>query len=242
MMRTITRYSLQLIDAANNNDELAQLALLLGVIGMWVLPAAGALLKRWHFAKRKQSRQWHDSKLGGCLFNPIFYFCLNLVLISAINAGIAQMLFTRATDTAAIFIPMVFGGLILTIIQTVIIYRYFSPPKKPPQWEFLNGPASDLLGDICLFLNMILFQIVWNMFSFAGLGPPSGVAEFVGRLFFLCFLALLIYFPPRMFYLAEDIDRPRTWLTMLLANSPVIWHLLVGSSQSNWTWTQVPPT
>jgi len=235
LMRTITRHFLQLFDAADKGNELAQLALLFCVILMWALPAIGASLKRWHFAKRKQSREWHDSKLGGCLFNPIFYFCLNLVLISAINAGIGQMLFPRATDTAAIFIPMVLGGLILTIVQTVIIYRYFSVPKKPPQWEFLKGPESDLLGDICLFLNMILFQIAWNMFSFAGLGPPSGVTEFVGRLFFLCFLALLIYFPPRMFYLAEDIDRPRTWLTMLLANSPVIWHLLIGSSQSNWT-------
>jgi hypothetical protein len=235
LMRTITRYFLRLIDAADNNNDLAQLALLLCVIGMWVLPAAGALLKRWHFAKRKKAQEWHDSKLGGCLFNPIFYFCLNLVLISTIIAGIAQMLFPRATDTAAIFIPMVFGGLILTIIQTVIIYRYFSPPKKPPEWEFLKRPESESLGDICLFVNMILFQIGWNMLSFAGLGPPSGVTEFVGRLFFLCFLALLIYFPPRMFYLAEDIDRPRTWLTMLLANSPVIWHLLVGFSQSNWT-------
>jgi len=235
LMRTITHYFLQLFAAADNDNDLAQLALLVCAIAMWALPAAGALLKRWHFAERKKLRQWHDTKLGGCLFNPIFYFCLNLVLISAINAGVSQMLFPKASDTAAVFIPMVFGGLILTIIQTVIIYRYFSPPKRPPEWEFLKGPESDLLGDICLFLNMILFQIAWNMFSFAGLGPPSGVTEFVGRLFFLCFLALLIYFPPRMFYLAEDIDKPRTWLTMLLANSPVIWHLLIGSSQSNWT-------
>jgi hypothetical protein len=235
LMRAITGYFLRLIDAADKENGLAQLALLIAAIGMWVLPAAGAILKRWHFAERKKARQWHDTKLGGCLFNPIFYFCLNLVLISAINAGVSQIFFPKASDTASVFIPMVLGGLILTIIQTVIIYRYFSPPKKPPRWEFLKSRESELLGDICLFVNMLLFQIGWNMFSFAGLGRPSGVTEFLGRLFFLCFLALLIYFPPRMFYLAEDIDRPRTWLTMLLANSPVIWHLLIGSSQNNWT-------
>jgi len=31
-----------------------------------------------------------------------------------------------------------------------------------------------------------------------------------------------------MFYLAEDIDRGRTWLMMLLANLPVIVRVLIG--------------
>ena len=88
-----------------------------------------------------------------------------------------------------------------------------------------------MLGDACIFLNMILFQVIWNLLTFAQLGRPSGPLEFFGRLFFLCFVALLIYFPPRMFYLAEDINRPRTWLTMLLANSPVIVRVLVGTRE-----------
>ena len=64
----------------------------------------------------------------------------------------------------------------------------------------------------------------------------AGVLEFFGRLFFLCFIALLIYFPPRMFYLAEDINRRRTWLTMLLANSPVIIRVLIGTSSNSPGW------
>jgi hypothetical protein len=56
----------------------------------------------------------------------------------------------------------------------------------------------------------------------------SSFADLAGRLFFLCFVALLIYFPPRVFYLAQDGRRPRTWLTMLLANSPVIVRILLG--------------
>ena len=129
------------------------------------------------------------------------------------------------------FVPTILLGLIGTILQTYLIYRYFSPPKKPPRSEFLRQRESETLGDVCIFLNMILFQIVWNSLAFADLGRPSSVAEFIGRLFFLCFVALLIYFPPRMFYLAEDIDRPRTWLTMLLANSPVIVRVLIGTKE-----------
>jgi hypothetical protein len=82
---------------------------------------------------------------------------------------------------------------------------------------------------------MLLFQVFWNMLTFAPLGHPSGVGEFFGRLFFLCFVALLIYFPPRMLYLAEDINRRLTWLTMFIANSPVIIRVLIGSGSNSTT-------
>ena len=234
LMQRLTAYALELFGFANDGDPVAHFVLLLLCVAMWVLPAAGAVLKRWHFHHRLKAEGRSidlDSHLG-CLFNPIFYFCLNLVLMSAIVTGVGQFLFgRRLLENGAIFLPLIFGGLFCTIIQTVLIYRYFSPPQKPPKYEFLVQHQSELLGDVCFFLNMILFQIVWNLLSFAGLGRPSGVVEFLGRLFFLCFLALLIYFPPRMFYLAEDIDRGRTWLMMLLANSPVIVRVLIGTKE-----------
>ena len=98
------------------------------------------------------------------------------------------------------------------------------------------SPESELLGDACLFTNMILFQVGWNLLTLFSLGRVSSVEEFLGRIFFLSFVALLVYFPPRMFYLAEDINRGRTWLTMLLANLPVIVRVLIGtnSNQSGW--------
>lgn len=237
LMQRLTGYVFEVFRFANDGDPLAQNVLFLACVAMYVLPAAGAVLKRWHFHQRRKhegdTREiGMESPLGGCVFNPIFYFCLNLVLVSAIVAAGGQFLFgRRGMDDGEIFVPMIFAGLILTIIQTWLIYRYFSPPQKPPKWDFLRQPQSEVLGDVCIFLNMVLFQVGWNMFSFAGLGRPSGPVEFFGRLFFFCFLALLIYFPPRMFYLAEDIDRGRTWLTMLLANSPVLFRLLIGTKE-----------
>ena len=234
LMQRLTGYALELFGYASDGDPIAQLVLLLLCVAMYVLPAAGAVLKRWHFHQRLKAAQQTvdlDSHLG-CLFNPIFYFCLNLVLMSAIVTGAGQFLFgRRLLENGAIFLPLIFGGLFCTILQTYLIYRYFSPPQKPPKHEFLVQHQSELLGDVCIFVNMILFQIVWNLLNFAGLGGPSSVVEFFGRLFFLCFLALLIYFPPRMFYLAEDIDRGRTWLMMLLANSPVIVRVLIGTKE-----------
>ena len=235
LMRWLTRYFLDLFELANADEKLAQFTLSTMCLAMWVLPAAGAVLKRWHFHHRLQKKgrkvEW-DSNIGGCLFNPIFYFCLNLVLFSAILTGLGQFLFGRRLfDNGAIFVPSIFLGLIFTIVQTYLIYRYFSAPKKPPRWEFLRHPESELLGDVCIFVNMILFQVAWNTLTFADLGRPSGPLEFFGRLFFLCFLAMLIYFPPRMFYLVEDINRGRTWATMLLANSPVIIRVLIGTKE-----------
>ena len=235
LMQWLTRYVVELFRLADTGEPLAQFALSLACVAMWVLPAAGAVLKRWHFHQRMKAQGKTldlDSKLSGCLFNPILYFCLNLVLVSAILTGVGRFLFgERLLQNGAVFVPLVIAGLICTILQTFLIYRYFSAPKQPPRQQFLRHHESETLGDTCIFLNMILFQVVWNMLTFAELGRPSGPLEFFGRLFFLSFIALLIYFPPRMFYLAEDINRPRTWLTMLLANSPVIVRILIGTTE-----------
>lgn len=239
LMRLLTRQFINLFSQVSAENPLAKLLLGLIFAAMWILPAAGAVLKRWHFHQRRGSLTFDamESGVGGCLFNPLFYFCLNLVISSAVLASLGDFfLGRRLFDSGAVFVPMIFAILFLTIVQTFLIYRYFSPPKKPPKWDLLRTPQSETLGDICLFLNMILFQVFWNLLTFADLGHPSGVVEFLGRLFFLCFIALLIYFPPRMFYLAEDIHRRRTWLTMLLANSPVIVRVLIGSGSNTTGW------
>lgn len=238
LMRLLTRQVMNLFGQVSADEPIVQLGLGLIFLAMWILPAAGAVLKRWHYHQRRGARhitlESEETKLGGCLFNPIFYFCLNLVIASAIMASLGEFVFGRRFNSGAVFVPMIFGILFLTIVQTFLIYRFFSPPKKPPS-EFLRSPQSEMLGDVCIFLNMILFQVFWNMLTFHGLGHPSGPVEFIGRLFILIFLALLIYFPPRMFYLAEDINRGRTWITMLLANSPVIFRVLIGTSSSSTT-------
>ena len=240
LLRLLARYFLDLFARVDQNDDEAKFFLLATCVAMWVLPAAGAVLKRWHFHQRLRAEHKKDefleSTVGGCLFNPLVYFCLNLVVMSAVVAGIGQQLVgPKGTDNALFFVPSIFLGLGLTIFQTYLVYRYFSPPKEPPKSGFLLSPESEMLGDICIFVNMILFQIVWNFLTWASFGRVGSVFEFFGRLFVLVFLALLIYFPPRMFYLAEDINRRRTWFTILLANSPVIFKVLIGTNnQAGW--------
>ena len=235
LLRLLSGYVLDLFARAENNDDEAKFLLLAACVAMWVLPAAGAVLKRWRFHQRLRAEHrdsdFYESSIGGCLFNPLFYFCLNLVIMSAVLAGVGQLLVgKKGMDNGLVFVPSIFLGLGLTIFQTYLIYRYFSPPKKPPKSPFLLSPESELLGDICIFINMILFQTAWNMLTWASWGRVGSAFEFFGRLFVLLFLALLVYFPPRIFYLAEDIHRRRTWFTMLLANSPVIFKVLIGTN------------
>ena len=237
VMRFITRLVIDLFNEVSAENRLAKLAVGLIFLSMWVLPVTGAVLKRWHFHHRLTAQgrtvAGEETGLAGCLFNPIFYFCLNLVITSAVLSSLGDFFFgRRLLETAALFVPLVFAGLILTVFQTYFLYRYFEAPKAPPQSTFLRSAKSEVLGDVCLFLNMMLFQVFWNLLTFAPLGQPSSLVEFGGRLFFLCFIALLVYFPPRMFYLAEDINRRRTWLTMVLANSPVILRVLIGANSN----------
>jgi len=237
LMQRLTGYVIDFFSLVSADEPVAQVLISVGALSMWFLPAAGAVMKRWHFHQRLKHEgrtcEW-DEGVGGCLFNPILYFCMNLVLVSAIIAGLGPFLFgKRAFDNGAFFVPMILLGMIATIVQTYLIYRYFSPPQEPPKSEFLRHPESEMLGDICIFVNMILYQVLWNLMTFSGLGRPSGPGEFIGRLLVLCFIALLIYFPPRMLYLAEDMHRGRTWLMMLLANSPVIIRVLIGTKEWN---------
>jgi hypothetical protein len=245
LMNLLTRYALDLFRLAGEGDAFAEFALLLCSGGMFVLPAAGAVLKRWHFHRRLSARPKREGEAAkrpldllelksnvaaGCLFNPIFYLVLSIVLSSAVMSLMTSLILgKRALNNGAVSVTLVVATFAACVVQTALVYRYFSPPKKAPSARFLRGPASEQAGDLCIFVNMILFQVFWNLavsqFPFGG---AASAGEFAFNFFILIFLALLIYFPPRIFYLAEDIHRPATWLTIVLANSPTILRALSG--------------
>jgi hypothetical protein len=236
LMRLLSTAFLGLIERASDGKFDAQLILFLGGIALFILPPAGATLKRWNFHQRLKGKKADiDVKLGGCLFNPIFYFCLTVVIFAGINAAILQFFFKNGDPGAAISVISILLGMALMVTHTILVYRYFMAPKKPPRSEFLRSQTSELVGDIFIFVNMLLLQLVWNLLTLIELDPVSGALDLAVRLFLLIFVALLIYFPPRMFYLAEDLRKPRTWVMILLANSPVIARVLLGSgSGSGW--------
>jgi hypothetical protein len=242
LMRLLTKYFIELVRLASADDSLAVFQLSLFFTGLLVLPATGAVLKRWHFHHRRNSRQKSRGKAQGqvatpeamtwgCLSNPIFYFTVSLLISAAAVSLFGTLLFGRAFQSnGAIFVPFILGGLVLSVLQTFFVFHYFSPPKKAPSHKFLRDQRSALAGDACIYLNMILFQVLWNTVGLIPFGRVTSLGDLTARVFFLSFVALLIYFPPRIFYLAEDAHRPTVWLTMFLANSPVILRLLFGAN------------
>jgi hypothetical protein len=238
--RMMTRSFVALLMHADD-DSRSQFYLSLYFSAMVLLPIAGAILKRWHYHQRRRPRATRDDKatqvepdlgrdpMGSCLFNPIFYFCLTLCITLTAGIFIFTQVFGQGFDNErpGLFLSLIFGTLALSIAQTIIVYRFFTPPRKPPSSALLRDPRSELLGDACLYLNMMLFQVIWNVVTFVPYRLPSGVGDILGRLFFLTFAALLIYFPPRVFYLADDIHRRAARITILLANAPVILRVLL---------------
>jgi hypothetical protein len=234
LMHYLSKLFFEVIRNASADDKFSQAILFAGSLALFVLPPLGATLKRWHFHERLKAEGKADPGSEGvtlgCLFNPILYFSLTAVIFATINAFIFQFLFGD-NEPEGPFISSIFVGLGLMIFNTVLVYRYFSPPKSAPKTAFFRSRASEIIGDICIFTNMLLFQLVWNMLTLGGFTRVSDVWEFLGRSFFLVFVALLIYFPPRIFYLAEDIGKRRTWIMIVLANLPVIIRVLFGTGE-----------
>lgn len=211
-------------------DEQAAMTILFAIsVALFVLAPAGATLKRWHFHRRREAGAAALDIPSGCLFNPIMYFCLVAVIFATVNAFVLQRVYGNREPPGTVFVSSILLGIVLIITHTVLVYRFFSPPRHPPRSPLLRSPTAELAGDACLFANMLVFQLIWNLLTFAGIGRPSGIAEALGRLAVFAFLALLLYFPPRMFYYAEEGRGARAWLSMLVANSPVIARLVAGS-------------
>src|SRR6266480_7736515 len=67
LMRLLTRQFISLFSQVSAEDPTAKLALGLTFLAMWILPAAGAVLKRWHFHQRLKGRNLdpEETTLGG---------------------------------------------------------------------------------------------------------------------------------------------------------------------------------
>lgn len=238
LMTILSRLLANLIHQANT-DIIAQAAMVLFCLGLVFLQPLGAILKRRRAHLRSPKM---DHVPLGCLFLPAYFLAQLLFLISA-GGNLVEIVLGKNSggETADffglprwLFTALFLGIPALAIANTAIVYFYFQRPKREPLFSLLVSPSTELLGDAFLFLNMIGYTAFWGLLMTDLTNDYSGI---VGRLSTFAFSALLIYFPPRLFYLAEDGNRPVVWLTMLLANSPVILRILFvtsAKSMTNW--------
>jgi hypothetical protein len=161
-----------------------------------------------------------------------FFFVQSLVTGAGAITFLGSLIFGDREGPAAVFIALVVLTLAAAIAGLVLIFRYFAPPKKAPG-DFLRSRESEWLGDACIFANMMLFQVLWNLIVVhLPTVPGGGLSALLGNLFFGGFLTLIVYLPPRIFYLAEDVGRPVTWLSVVLANVPTAVRVFLGAGES----------
>jgi hypothetical protein len=231
LMFVLARLLVELTREAKT-DATAQAELILYCLGLAFLQPVGALLKR----RRAHERQPDLARPSpGCLFHPFFFFLSKLLFLIAAGGLVVDFVFgaERQNSSADFFglPPWLFTALFLgipalAIANTAAVYFYFWKPKRPPLFKSLQTARAEWLGDLCLFLNMIGYQMFWGLLMTDLTKDYSSVG---GRLSMFAFTTLLIYFPPRLLYLAEDGRRASTWLWMLLANTPVLLRILFST-------------
>jgi hypothetical protein len=233
LMWIITRLSLSLVRQAET-DRPAMLAVSLFFAGLLVLQPIGPILKRWSFHQRNVGG---SSAATGCLITFYIFPYVVIMLIISLQASLYFLEAFRDSRWQEISYPILLGGIVISFVNAVLIYRYFLTPKRQPRWRFLTTTQAEWLGDTCMLLNVICFQILWSGFTASPffsewvtgtpLGKPGSFTDLLGRLILIGAVAMLVYFPPRIFYLVEDKHLKLTMLTMLLANLPLIVRLVI---------------
>jgi hypothetical protein len=219
------------------SDTVAKLAVAGFCIGLAFLQPVGAILKRRRAHERKPDL---NHVPFGRLFVPAYFLTQLLFLIGASGQIVDLLSAKLQTSQSAnyfglppwLFTLLFLGVPTLAVLNTFVFYLYFQKPDHKLLVKFLDKPQSESFGDLCLFLNMIGYQAFWGLLM-ADL--PHDYPSLGGRLYMFAFAAVLIYFPPRLFYLAEDGKRPLVWATMLLANSPVLLRILFVASAKTMT-------
>ena len=236
LMTILSRQLANLFHEARS-DTLAKTAAAVFCLGLAFLQPVGAILKRRRAHERKSDL---NHVPFGRLFVPA-YFLTQLVFLIGASGQIVDLLSTKLQTSQSadyfglppwLFTLLFLGIPTLAILNTFVFYFYFQTPKHHPFVKFLDTPQAESFGDLCLFLNMIGYQAFWGLLM-ADL--PNDYPSIGGRLSMFTFAAVLIYFPPRLFYLAEDGKRPLVWATMLLANSPVLLRILFVASARTMT-------
>src|SRR6185503_4013562 len=160
LIQILTIYSQKLAYQAENED-FAKLLVGRFFAGVFFLQPVGPVLKRWSFHKRVE---FDTNSLAGCL---IFWFMWCYLVMMILISGTAviilsDVVFEKGSPAADIGTVLVLGGVVLSVVNIVLIFRYFRKPKKKPRWEFLTTPQAARLGDVFMFLNVICLQILWN--------------------------------------------------------------------------------
>lgn len=195
-----------------------------------ILPASGALLK-YVSGSQKHTPHFYR-KTWGRQFFSIMTLILILQFVSQVVFLIAEykyqgrlLAFLPDSGSLSILLKLVLAICVVFIVVNPIAVRInFVKNRRHYFTGFFRG-IVEFFGDSSLFLNMILFQIFWGIFM-TDFTQDWDVLE---RLLALGVTSFVLYFPPRLMYMAEDGHRGIAWVTMFLANLPILIRIIIIS-------------
>jgi sorbitol-specific phosphotransferase system component IIC len=195
-----------------------------------LLPAGGALLK-YVSGSQKHTPHFYR-KTWGRQFFSIMNLILVLQFVSQVVFLIGEYVyqgrllsFLPDSGGLSILLKILLPICAIFILANPFIVRMNFVKNRRHYLTGFSRSLVEFLGDSCLFLNMILFQVFWGIFMRDITQDWDGVLE---RVLALAITSLLLYFPPRLMYSAEDGHRGISWITMLLANIPIIIRIIIA--------------
>jgi hypothetical protein len=221
LIRLLTRYIGRLLSLTFlSDDPQASRTLLIIISAAFAAQLIGACLKRRPLQARLLAQHDSGESIFGCLL--ILHFALTLVTSAAI---------------VALLLPNSSGGIsvlvfFLGMIPTALVWRAMTPYKKPPEPDWRSSHGAEVVADLCLFAYMLVNLAVWNTLTAGSNVRAAGVGDVLSRglgFIILSPVILLFYLPPRLLFLVEDYKYRATWISMLLAVSPVAYRLIIGT-------------
>ncbi len=224
----------------SSGDVLAKTILAGFLLALCFLQPIGVLLTRYRMSEASDAQRKDYEKLiddGGC-----YYLVGQLILMgTAVNFVFSIFGQQHFFDTVC-FLELVLA-LALAGLNLWIISLFGTKPNHHLIKRILGSVQSEILGDMALILNLVLWQVLWGYLMFGYTTAESAPEEVLWlwaftpalgtnrtskfALFILSFT--IFYISPRLIYMLRDGRRRLAWLTMLLANLPVLYRLYFGT-------------
>ena len=108
LMRLLTSVFIDLFSQVDEQNPLAKLLLGLAFLAMWILPAVGAVLKRWHFHHRLKSQgkdSFRDKAVGMFVQSLVLFLPQPGHNLGSLNQPRRFLLRQSILNSGAVFVP-----------------------------------------------------------------------------------------------------------------------------------------
>ena len=177
---------------------------------------------KWSRLRAKDAPSRYPTFLGILLF-------LHFVLSSLVVFSIPVLL--GLSDSGWVYclsIPFMF-------IPTILVGAALVPPKPGESPTAGRGahPVRETIANLCLFSYALINQLFWAGWLNPNT-PLTGAGQIPARalesVLFLVPVTLMYFFSPRILFLAEELDDPRTRISMTLAVLSIVFRWVVGAA------------